>query len=56
VARTWLASSGGWLSDQMSWPAFFVLTTLAAVPGLLVLGWLSRPPRVPAVPAAERVA
>jgi PAT family beta-lactamase induction signal transducer AmpG len=56
VARTWLASSGGWLSDQMSWPEFFVLTTIAALPGLLLLGWLSRPPRVPAVPAAERVA
>lgn len=37
--RTTLASSGGWLADQMSWPTFFVLTTLAAVPGLL-LWWL----------------
>jgi len=42
MARTWLSSSAGWLADQMSWPAFFVLTTIAAVPGLLLLAWLSR--------------
>ncbi len=54
VARTWLASSAGWLSDQMSWPEFFVLTTLAALPGLLLLAWLSRAPRAPVMPAAQR--
>ncbi|MBF0293832.1 MAG: AmpG family muropeptide MFS transporter [Magnetococcales bacterium] len=34
--RTLLASSGGWLAEQMSWAAFFLLTTLAAIPGLLL--------------------
>ncbi|MBF0178458.1 MAG: AmpG family muropeptide MFS transporter [Magnetococcales bacterium] len=34
--RTLLASSGGWLAEQMSWAAFFLVTTLAAIPGLLL--------------------
>lgn len=42
AARTWLSSSAGWLADSMSWAEFFVLTTFAAVPGLLLLAWLSR--------------
>jgi hypothetical protein len=35
--RTVLSSSGGWLADQMDWVSFFVLTTVAALPGLLLL-------------------
>jgi PAT family beta-lactamase induction signal transducer AmpG len=42
AARTWLSSSAGYLADKMSWPEFFVLTTLAAVPGLALLAWISR--------------
>lgn len=42
AARTWLSSSGGWLADRMSWPEFFVLTTIAAIPGLVLLAWISR--------------
>ncbi len=42
AARTWLSSSGGWLAESMSWVAFFLLTTVAAVPGLLLLAWLTR--------------
>ncbi|RMF25756.1 MAG: MFS transporter, partial [Deltaproteobacteria bacterium] len=42
AARTWLSSSGGWLADHMSWPEFFVLTTIAAVPGLALLWLLGR--------------
>ncbi|MEO5348577.1 MAG: AmpG family muropeptide MFS transporter [Magnetococcus sp. YQC-3] len=37
--RTLLASFGGTIADQVSWTTFFLLTTLAAVPGLLLL-WL----------------
>ena len=44
AARTWLSSSAGWLADAMSWPEFFVLTTFAAMPGLALLAWISRPP------------
>ena len=40
--RTLLSSSGGWLADQMDWVSFFVLTTFAALPGLLLLIKLAR--------------
>ncbi|MGQ9365253.1 AmpG family muropeptide MFS transporter [Azospirillum sp. ST 5-10] len=33
-------ASSGWLADQMSWPAFFLLSMGGAVPGLLILLWL----------------
>ena len=42
VARTWLSSSGGWLAEQTSWVTFFGLTTVAAVPGLLLLAYVTR--------------
>ena len=35
--RTLLSSSGGWLADRMDWVSFFVVTTFAALPGLLLL-------------------
>jgi PAT family beta-lactamase induction signal transducer AmpG len=38
--RTMLASSSGWLADNMNWIAFFVATTAAALPGLLLLIWM----------------
>ncbi|MDG2242486.1 MAG: AmpG family muropeptide MFS transporter [Rhodospirillaceae bacterium] len=37
VARTFLASGGGWLADQVDWFTFFVLTTVAGIPGVLLL-------------------
>jgi PAT family beta-lactamase induction signal transducer AmpG len=40
--RTLLSSSGGWLADQMGWPSFFIVTTGAALPGLLLLIWITR--------------
>lgn len=33
-ARTFMASPGGWLADELSWTLFFLLTTIAALPGL----------------------
>lgn len=42
VARTWLSSSGGALAEWLDWVGFFVLTTGAAVPGLILLWWLGR--------------
>lgn len=41
-ARTVLASGGGWLADQLDWVAYFLLTGLAAIPGLMLLLWLMR--------------
>lgn len=42
LSRTVLSSGAGWLADRMTWPGFFVASTLAAVPGLLLLMWMIR--------------
>jgi PAT family beta-lactamase induction signal transducer AmpG len=42
MSRTVLSSGAGWLADQLSWPMFFVVTTLAALPGLVLLIWMMR--------------
>jgi PAT family beta-lactamase induction signal transducer AmpG len=41
-SRTVLSSGAGWLADQMPWTTFFVVTTLAALPGLILLLWMIR--------------
>lgn len=40
--RTLLSSSGGWLADHMDWISFFIVTTGAAIPGLILLVWITR--------------
>jgi PAT family beta-lactamase induction signal transducer AmpG len=42
VGRTVLSSGSGWLAEQFGWTTFFVITTVAALPGLLILVWLMR--------------
>jgi PAT family beta-lactamase induction signal transducer AmpG len=42
AARTFFASGGGWLADRVDWVEYFLLTTLAAIPGLLLLLWMMR--------------
>ncbi|MBT6095081.1 MAG: AmpG family muropeptide MFS transporter [Rhodospirillaceae bacterium] len=41
-SRTVMSSGAGWLAERVDWVTFFILTTIAAVPGLLVLAWLMR--------------
>jgi MFS transporter, PAT family, beta-lactamase induction signal transducer AmpG len=41
-ARTIFASGGGWLADQVDWVSYFLVTTIAALPGLILLIWLIR--------------
>jgi len=41
-ARTIFAAGGGWLADQTGWMAFFLVTIVAALPGLALLSWLIR--------------
>lgn len=56
-ARTILASSGGWIADHVDWVSFFLISTAAAIPGLLVLVWIMRvlpPPQAKAVPASAK--
>ena len=40
--RTALSAGGGWLAAHTGWTIFWVLTTLLAIPGLLLLLWLWR--------------
>jgi PAT family beta-lactamase induction signal transducer AmpG len=40
--RTLLSSSAGWLVAWTDWVAFFLLSTGAALPGLLLLVWMMR--------------
>jgi PAT family beta-lactamase induction signal transducer AmpG len=37
-----LSASGGYLADQLGWTPFFLLTTLACLPGLALLVWIMR--------------
>ncbi|MFO1061003.1 MAG: MFS transporter [Dongiaceae bacterium] len=50
VGRTMLSSPGGLLAEQVGWFNYFILATLLAIPGLLVLLWMMR--RYPVRPAA----
>ncbi|MBF0630068.1 MAG: AmpG family muropeptide MFS transporter [Magnetococcales bacterium] len=51
--RTILSSTGGWLADHMSWELFFLVTTAAALPGLLLLAWMIK--RFPSEPNEQMV-
>lgn len=42
VARTWLSSSSGIMAEELGWSAFFLATTVAAIPGLILLRLVSR--------------
>jgi PAT family beta-lactamase induction signal transducer AmpG len=52
MGRTVLSSWGGVLAEKLDWVLFFILTTGAALPGLLLLLWLGRAISAPAQPAA----
>jgi len=41
VGRTLVASSGGVLAERLGWAPFFLLTTIATVPALVLLGWIA---------------
>ncbi len=42
VGRTMVASSGGVLADRLGWVPFFLLTTVATIPALVLLIWIAR--------------
>ena len=42
VGRTLVASSGGVLAERLGWAPFFLLTTVATLPALLLLVWIAR--------------
>jgi PAT family beta-lactamase induction signal transducer AmpG len=42
VGRTWLSASSGWFVDSIGWINFFMLSTVIAIPGLMMLVLLRR--------------
>lgn len=42
LSRTVMSSSAGWFAERLDWPGFFVFTTVAAIPGILLLLWMWR--------------
>jgi PAT family beta-lactamase induction signal transducer AmpG len=42
VGRTYLSAGAGYVAEWSGWPMFFVLSSLVAVPSLLLLAWLQR--------------
>ena len=52
--RTALSSVGGWLAAHTGWTLFWALTTLLAIPGLLLLLWLWRHQEKKTPPSAKK--
>lgn len=42
VPRVLASAPTGWLAEWLGWPGFFVLCTLIAIPGLILLRWMVR--------------
>jgi len=42
MGRTWLTTTAGWTADRFGWEMFFVISVLLAVPGLVMLAFLSK--------------
>jgi PAT family beta-lactamase induction signal transducer AmpG len=42
LGRTFVGSTGGALSEAIGWVPFFVLTTVASLPAILLLLWIER--------------
>lgn len=51
--RTWLSASSGWIAEQTDWVMFFLISTVVALPGLLLL--LGMMKRLPMEAQARRV-
>ena len=45
VGRVWVGPLAGVLAESIGWPAFFIVSTLAALPALIMLWWLRAPVR-----------
>lgn len=39
VGRTWLSAPSGYAAEGLGWPAFYLLTTVVALPGMILL-WI----------------
>jgi PAT family beta-lactamase induction signal transducer AmpG len=52
--RTTLSAGGGWIAAQTGWTMFWMLTTLLAIPGLLLLLWLWRSAQKETPPSGQK--
>lgn len=43
VGRVWVGPLAGVLAESIGWPTFFIISTVAALPALLMLWWLRQP-------------
>ena len=46
IGRVWVGPLAGVLAQSIGWPAFFIASTIAALPALLLLWWLRAPVRL----------
>ena len=42
LGRTGLAAGSGYLAGQLGWSLFFLISVIAALPGLMLLYWIAR--------------
>jgi PAT family beta-lactamase induction signal transducer AmpG len=42
VPRVIASAPTGWFAESLGWPGFFLMCTLIAIPGLLLLRWIAR--------------
>ena len=45
VGRVWVGPLAGVLAESISWPTFFIVATVMAVPALVILWWMRGPVR-----------
>lgn len=43
VGRVWVGPLAGVMAETIGWPAFFIISTVLAMPALVMLWWLRRP-------------
>jgi PAT family beta-lactamase induction signal transducer AmpG len=43
IGRVWVGPLAGVLAQTIGWPTFFIVSTLFALPALLMLWWLRAP-------------
>lgn len=43
VGRVWVGPLAGVMAETIGWPSFFIVSTVLALPALLMLWWLRRP-------------
>jgi len=56
VGRVWVGPLAGVLAEAIGWPLFFVISTIAAVPALLMLWWMRESVRALEAPSGPLVA